>query len=118
MSETATVSARAIQAEFTLTQWDWVGRIVWMERMLAALGNGVKGSKWSCCWPNAHFAEVGAFHDNRSLDVGEPIPMRKPQSGEPNAGEPHVRFGGRGGREPFSTPIKEYLLLVEPLLSG
>ena len=31
--------------------------------------------------------------------------MRKPQSGEPNAREPHVRFGGRGGREPFSTPI-------------
>jgi hypothetical protein len=36
--------------------------------------------------------------------------MRKPQSGEPNAGEPHVRFGGRGGREPFSTPIDIGLL--------
>jgi len=59
MSETATVSARAIQAERTLTQWDWVSRIVWMERMLAALGNGVKGSKWLCRWPNAHFAELG-----------------------------------------------------------
>src|SRR5699024_7786257 len=27
---------------------------------------------------------------------GEPIPMRKPPTGEPCAGEPHARFGGRG----------------------
>ena len=33
--------------------------------------------------------------------------MRKPLTGEPCAGEPHARFGGRGGREPFSTPIGE-----------
>jgi len=46
MSETAEVSARAIQAEFTPTQWDWVDRTIWTERMLAALGNGVKGNKW------------------------------------------------------------------------
>ena len=31
--------------------------------------------------------------------------MRKPLTGEPCAGEPHARFGGRGGRESFSTPI-------------
>ena len=48
MSETAEVSARAKQAESTPapTQWDWVDRTVWTERMLAALGNGVKGNKW------------------------------------------------------------------------
>ena len=46
MSETAEVSARAIQAESTPTQWGWVDRTVWTERMLAALGNGVKGNKW------------------------------------------------------------------------
>ena len=33
--------------------------------------------------------------------------MRKPLTGEPCAGEPHARFGGRGGRESFSTPITE-----------
>ena len=33
--------------------------------------------------------------------------MRKPTTGEPCAGEPHARFGGRGGRKPFPTPIKE-----------
>lgn len=27
--------------------------------------------------------------------VGEPIPMRKPPTGEPCAGEPHARFDGR-----------------------
>ena len=35
----------------------------------------------------------------------EPIPMRKPPTGEPCAGEPHARFGGRERREPFPTPI-------------
>ena len=31
--------------------------------------------------------------------------MRKPPTGEPYAGKPHVRFGGRGGLRPFPTPI-------------
>ena len=41
---------------------------------------------------------TGSFHDDRSPNVSEPIPMRKPLTGEPCAGEPHARFGGRGGR--------------------
>ena len=32
--------------------------------------------------------------------------MRKLPTGEPCAGEPHARFGGRGRRKPFPTPIK------------
>ena len=28
-------------------KWGWVEASVWTERMLAALGNGVKGGKWS-----------------------------------------------------------------------
>jgi hypothetical protein len=31
--------------------------------------------------------------------------MRKPPTGEPYAGKPPVRFGGRGGPKPFPTPI-------------
>jgi hypothetical protein len=31
--------------------------------------------------------------------------MRQPPTGEPCAGEPHARFGGRGGSFPFPTPI-------------
>lgn len=46
MSESAEVPAMAIQAETAPTHWDWVDRTVWTERMLAALGNGVKGNKW------------------------------------------------------------------------
>ncbi len=34
--------------------------------------------------------------------------MRKPTTGEPCAGEPHARFGGRGGEHPFPTPILPY----------
>ena len=32
--------------------------------------------------------------------------MRTPPTGEPYAGQPPVRFGGRGGRQPFPTPIE------------
>jgi hypothetical protein len=31
--------------------------------------------------------------------------MKKLPTGEPYAGKPPVRFGGRGGRQPFPTPI-------------
>ena len=58
-------------------------------------------------WPNAYFAKLGLFtiHHNTSLNSSELTPMRKLLTGEPNAGEPHVRFGGRGRRESFPTPI-------------
>ena len=46
-----------------------------------------------------------AVHLNYGPWVSEPIPMRKLPTGEPCAGEPHARFGGRGRREPFPTPI-------------
>jgi RNA-directed DNA polymerase len=46
MSETVTVPEKAKQTEDTPNQWEWVDRAIWTERMLAALGNGVKGSKW------------------------------------------------------------------------
>jgi hypothetical protein len=36
--------------------------------------------------------------------------MRKPPTGEPCAGEPHARFGGRGERKFFPTPIKHFSL--------
>ena len=35
-----------------------------------------------------------------------PVPMRKPPTGEPDAGDPPVRFGGRGNRlNRFSLPL-------------
>src|SRR5882724_7713227 len=50
--------------------------------------------------------------------------MRKPPTGEPCAGEPHARFGGRGRRKPFPTPIAfginfhRYVLYPVSLLRG
>lgn len=41
------VSEAAKQATLTTVQdWTWVNHTIWTERMLAALGNGVKGGKW------------------------------------------------------------------------
>ena len=37
------------------TNWTWVEAGVWTERMLSALGNGVKGGKY------AYFATAGLF---------------------------------------------------------
>src|ERR1700724_1739837 len=45
-------------------------------------------------------------HPTHGLRAGETLPMRKPATGEPCAGEPHARFGGRGGPTPFPTPIE------------
>lgn len=45
-SETAAVPLGVKQAESGPAQWAWVDREVWTDRMLAALGNGVKGNKW------------------------------------------------------------------------
>ena len=47
MNKANGVPARAKQAETIATERVCVGRAIWMERMLAALGNGVKGSGWS-----------------------------------------------------------------------
>ena len=46
MSESVPVPKKAKQTESAPSQWAWVDRAIWTERMLAALGNGVKGSKW------------------------------------------------------------------------
>ncbi len=46
VSEKAEVPERAKQAEPAPPEWEWVDRNIWTERMLAALGNGVKGTKW------------------------------------------------------------------------
>lgn len=47
MSEATAVPERAKQeAEAPPRDWSWVETSIWTERMLAALDNGVKGSKW------------------------------------------------------------------------
>ena len=75
-------------------KWSWVEAEVWTERMLTTLETGVKGGK------NAYFIEQGLFtmavaHASPRADLS--VPPWTPLTGEPDAGEPHVRFGGRGG---------------------
>ena len=77
--------------------WTWVNHTIWMDRMLEALGNGVKGGKWSQMLAKCFLRQCRALHIIRSLELSDPVPMRKRPTGEPCAGEPHARFGGRGG---------------------
>ena len=47
-----------------------------------------------------------AVHPSHCLCAGETLPMWKPTTGEPYAGEPHVRFGGRGRATPLPDPYR------------
>ena len=64
----------------------------WHDRMVSALGNGVTKGHWC----SSFVAQSGplASHDPEDCETS---PMRKPPTGEPYAGKPPVRFGGRGG---------------------
>jgi hypothetical protein len=79
--------------------WAWIEAGVWTERMLSALGNGVKGGK-------RPLRECRAVRASHRLAISETVSMKKPPTGEPYAGKPPVRFGGRGRRKPIPTPIR------------
>ena len=74
------VSATTKRESDIRARWAWVEALVGTDRMLAALGNGVRGGQWyslidkvyahDCFhrseaihqrWPNAYFAELGLF---------------------------------------------------------
>ena len=42
--------------------------------------------------------------------------MRKPPTGEPCAGEPHARFGGRAGRRKSSRPLSSQAAALSALV--
>ena len=68
-------------------------------------------------WRNAFFAEHGLFSLVERPWLGLSILTEvKPSTGEPDAGEPPVRFGGRGGRNQsaFPTPIKSQWVEFRP----
>jgi hypothetical protein len=87
MSETTEYQLEAVppgarRSGDTRSRWAWVEPLVWTERMLTALEQGVKGGKWfslsilrrrlglrgisrgadSFRWPNAFFAEQGLYN--------------------------------------------------------
>jgi RNA-directed DNA polymerase len=58
-SEASVVPEKATQgAETHGRDWTWVEATVWSERMLAALGNGVKGGKWFSLIDKVYRAET------------------------------------------------------------
>ena len=64
---------------------------VWTDRLLAALEYGVQGGQRLLC-------AGGAVLTGTSLHQSVPIHEDGPLTGKPDAGNPPVRFGGRGGR--------------------
>jgi hypothetical protein len=72
-----------------------------MERMVSALVSGVKEGCWAF-----FLADVWLFAITQPTSC-ETLPMRKLPTGEPYAGKPLVRFGGRGRRQPLPTPIND-----------
>src|SRR6266508_1432677 len=53
--------------------------------------------------------ECRAVRASHGQTISETVSMKKPPTGEPYAGKPPVRFGGRGRRKPIPTPIRERL---------
>ena len=88
----ASVPKRARQAGATRGRWSWAAPTVWTERMLAALDAGVKRGQLPPSPPRG-------CSPSRSPCGGPSILFEvRPPTGEPCAGDPHARFGGRGGQ--------------------
>ena len=82
-----------------------VEAVIWTERMVSALVNGVEGGKgYRLTLAQCLLRRCRAVRTLSRLADGEKLPMRKPLTGEPCAGEPPARFGGRGGLNP-SRPL-------------
>src|SRR5580704_7138333 len=96
------------------TRWSWVEASVWTEHMVSALDNGVKGSRLVHFTLARRTLRAGrAARTPHSLAHRETLPMRKLPTGEPYAGKPPVRFGGRGGPNP-SRPLSPSAWLARP----
>ena len=91
----AAVPQSAKQAGDVRARWAWTEAAVWTERMLTALEKGVKGI---LCRP---WAVLPVNRLRLGLSILKEV---IPSTGEPDAGEPHVRFGGRGGRTQSALP--------------
>ena len=86
------------QAGETQDRWGWVERSVWTKRMLDRLEQSEEQTVWMVC-----HARVVQFDDRPSV----PVQSRRgnPLTGEPDAGDPPVRFGGRGRPPGLSLPL-------------
>ena len=85
---------------------------VWTARLLAALdkrGQRRQGNRPEHqCRLDAAVAEPGLFACKAPMTRLPVLSQVRPPTGEPDAGDPHVRFGGRGSRtqSALPTPIR------------
>ncbi len=90
-----TVAKQAGEAEpprARRVRWSWVETSVWTDRMLTAFEQGVKGGD------KRLFQRVRPVFPDQGPSTRVSVPEGGPLTGEPDAVNPHVRFGGRGGR--------------------
>ena len=73
-------------------RWRYVEPSVWTERMLTALEAGVKGGKTPSLPSRGSLVCLRLMRRCVNPQGGEP------PTGEPYAGDPPVRFGGRGAK--------------------
>jgi hypothetical protein len=97
------------QAADIRDRWWWVEHSEWTDRMLTRLEQSEPTTK------TAGLRRRGCLVWNTA-----PVPMvsltETPLTGEPDAGNPPVRFGGRGGANPvIPTSIKPQRLVVQAL---
>jgi len=86
----ARVAQKPKQAGEARDRWWWVERSVWTERMLTRLTSGGLADRIKVCAPWA--AEFDSGTPVEAYNRGNTNPL----TGEPEAGNPPVRFGGRG----------------------
>jgi hypothetical protein len=71
------VPERATRAGEILLRWSWVEPMVWTERMLTALEQGVRGGRWfSFRWPNAFFADRGLYSLKQAHELASQSSLR------------------------------------------
>ena len=69
-------------------------------------------------WPNAFFQQMGLFtmYEAHRLLIQSSL---RPPTGEPDAGDLHVRFGGRGSLNRLSLPLyRSHRAAIAPLRGG
>ena len=83
--------------------WEWTEAAVWTERMLATLERGITGGKWAMAQCLLRRTGVNLLSLN-PIESGQ-CSTRDPLTGELDAGNPPVQFGGRGKVKSLLLPL-------------
>lgn len=96
-NDSAAVSPGTNLAEAVRGRWAWTAPEVWTDRMLTALEHSSR--------------RMGCFPCHRPMPLAVSPWRGDSSTGEPDAGDPPVRFGGRGARNQsrVPTPIRRVL---------